>query len=372
MFSMMESKPHAVQKRMLSNVYSKSYLQSSLDLAISSKSIVFGRLLPILESLTVQNERVDVHELNFAVAIDFITSYVFGSYNGTNFLEDTKTRKEWLHQYHCRAPYKFWPAEFPKMAPFLRKFKMNLVPRFVDVANEIIEAWCMEMCNATKLSLSKSSQQAHSETLSTSPIVYKQLLGSFLASAQKVELSTSQNFKVASEILDQLGAGFETTGITLTYYIYELSKHPDIQASIRTELLSLSPDLQYPSVDSSLPSPRSIDGLALLDATLMETLRLHAAIPGPQPRKTPSTPTSLVGSPPLPAGIRVSANPHCLHRNKDVFPDPETWRPERWLTDDQASKNEMMRWFWAFGSGSRKCIGSHFATQGMYTHSIWK
>ena len=55
---------------------------------------------------------------------------------------------------------------------------------------------------------------------------------------------------------------------------------------------------------------------------------------------------------------------YCLHRNPEVFPEPEIWRPERWLIDQTSPEyKEMLRWFWAFGSGGRMCIGSHLAVQ---------
>lgn len=118
-------------------------------------------------------------------------------------------------------------------------------------------------------------------------------------------------------------------------------------------------------------TPRKIDALPFLHACLMETLRIHAAIPGPQPRITPSTPTSLVGSLPLPGGVRVSAQAYTLHRNADIFPEPEKWKPERWVDASEEEKAEMGRWFWAFGSGGRMCVGSHFAVQGMFFLLEW-
>lgn len=77
----------------------------------------------------------------------------------------------------------------------------------------------------------------------------------------------------------------------------------------------------------------------------------------------------------LPPGVRVSAQAYSLHRNPDVFPDPERWYPDRWLVDENADIHEeeerlkeMHRWFWAFGSGGRMCFGNHFALLGSSLH----
>lgn len=120
---------------------------------------------------------------------------------------------------------------------------------------------------------------------------------------------------------------------------------------------------------------KTIDALPFLEACLLETLRLNAPIPGPQPR-TPTSPSQLslgVGGQTviIPPDTRVSAQAYSLHRNPDVFPDPERWDPERWLIDESAPREdeeerlkEMHRWFWAFGSGGRMCFGSNFALLG--------
>ncbi|KAI0592101.1 CypX Cytochrome P450 [Pyrenophora tritici-repentis] len=56
--------------------------------------------------------------------------------------------------------------------------------------------------------------------------------------------------------------------------------------------------------------------------------------------------------------------PYSLHRNGSVFPEPLKWKPERWLGGGK-DKAEMEKWFWAFSSGARMCIGVHLATAEM-------
>ena len=116
-----------------------------------------------------------------------------------------------------------------------------------------------------------------------------------------------------------------------------------------------------------LPSPKDIDALPLLNAILLETLRFHTPIPGMEPRVSPPL-TSPSGNrlgrfEGIPGGIRVSTMPYTLHRNPEVFPRPESFDPRRWLDSSPSELKEMHRWFWAFGSGGRMCIGSHLAIQ---------
>lgn len=368
MFSTKESKPHAARKRMVSNVYSKSFIQSSNEAHEITRLILFDRLLPTLDVCAAKDSPLEVHEFNYAVTMDFISSYLFGLSNDSNFIRDAKMRKRFLSWYFKRNEHSFWKQELPDVIFYLRAIGIHVVPQWVHAANRGIEAWVLQLCRGAEQSIlaaTEYTEKAHG----TRPVVYSQLLASLKRSIDTTntpkqnEMCVKPETLAASELLDHVAAGMDTSGITLTYIFWEMSRQPDLQASLRSELLTLSPTLALEN-KSALPSARSVDALPLLHAVIMETLRRHAAIPGSQPRATPSTPTSLAGSPPLPAGVRVSAQAYSLHRNEKVFPDPEAWRPQRWLDADRSQKDEMMRWFWAFGSGGRMCVGSNFAMQG--------
>jgi cytochrome P450 len=186
----------------------------------------------------------------------------------------------------------------------------------------------------------------------------------------------------ASEVLDHLYAGFETSGITLTYLTHEMSLNPALQAKLRAELLTLKTPIVYPpppksgDEDHPLPNYKELDALPLLHAILLETLRLHAAIPGIQPRITPA----IAGGTTLgtgahvysgiPGGVRVQASAWALHRNSVAFPEPEKFLYERWLVPASETKSESEitkeRAYWAFGSGGRMCVGSNFAIHGKF------
>lgn len=129
--------------------------------------------------------------------------------------------------------------------------------------------------------------------------------------------------------------------------------------------------------DIPLANYKEVDALPILHAILMETLRLHAPIPGIQPRVTPAvTGGTTLGTGAytysrIPAGVRVQASAHALHRNKTAFPNPELFQYERWLDSKESvaeTKDEngvtKERAYWAFGSGGRMCLGSNFAIHG--------
>ncbi|KAF2189371.1 cytochrome P450 [Zopfia rhizophila CBS 207.26] len=343
---------HSTRKRMLTHVFSKSYLQGSTDLQTISSVLLFRRLLPFLHSMALTDNPIDVFQLFQATSIDFMSAYLFGLTKSTNFMRNLSSFQRYLSL--CHAKVRFYPNRAR--------------------AAEKLEAHCLSLCRAAEsfLQSSISSEDMMQETPCTNPVVYSQLSSSLSKSGLSPE---HKPLALASEMLDSMDAGREVTGVALTYLFYELSRNPTLQTSLRTELLALSPRITYPSTSQSdsqaqaLPLPHAIDSLALLNGIVDETLRLHAPVPGPQKRIVPSMGTIINGYS-IPGGVEVSTSARCLHQNEKIFPNPSVFVPERWMQGGESAKGngydgnkEMRRWFWAFGSGGRMCIGNHFALQ---------
>ena len=204
----------------------------------------------------------------------------------------------------------------------------------------------------------------------TQPLVVAKMYAEMSAHAEKVGVPSEDVMeRCASEMLDHVIATQETQAISWTYILHRLSSNPQIQDELRVELQTLHPLVGSSDDRKTLPSPADLDKLPLLEALILETLRLHAANPARMQRIVPPECLTLHGHQ-IPGGTTVSTNAYCLHRNSEVFPEPFEWKPERWLAakgDREAEKaavDEKRRWFWAFGSGPRMCIGQHFAVQG--------
>lgn len=355
---------------MMSNIYSKTYLFSSTPLQAISQTIIYDRLLPLIQAAG-NSKTIDVPELFYSVNMDFMTAYLFGLANSTNFLQDENTRRHWLAIYQSRKPYAFWYPELPNLTAWLAKLGIRVVPAQFATATKEIETWCLSMCDAAERTLATQSPTAPPEP-TAEPVVYKQLKHGLENDRTNPQPPSATRLLLASEMLDAIIAGFETSGVTLTYLTYALSLRPALQSALRTELLSLDPPLLYPSdaQPPTLPAAKSIDALPLLHAVIMETLRRYPPVPIGQPRRTPASSTTTLGPfADIPPGTRVNAQAYSLHRNADVFPEPEEWRPERWMekagTEKDEGRDEKSRWFWAFGSGGRMCVGSNFAVHGM-------
>jgi cytochrome P450 len=380
MFSHQPSRPHSITKRWISHVYSKSQLFDSPSLGALARIILSRRLMPIIRASAQPDQKpqgINVHELWFATAMDFISAYQFGLANSTNFLEDRAYRQHWLELYLSRKTYTFFPQELPRLTAVCHKLGIRLVPRWVDWANQEIEAWMKGMVDRGIERWSSNSD--YSSQPETKPVVLDAILSGMQKEGEKEEsllgttIRNKPDLMVASELLDHAAAGQETTAITLTYLTWHLSQDLPLQHALRKELLTLDPPLIFPpssGEDMTLPPARQLDSLPLLHACIMETLRLNAAIPGNTPRVAPFPSAEICGFE-VPGGTRVGAAAFTLHRNRGAFDDPLRWDYHRWLDGDRSEEamKDRDRWFWAFNSGGRMCIGNHFAINGML-HSL--
>jgi len=99
----------------------------------------------------------------------------------------------------------------------------------------------------------------------------------------------------------------------------------------------------------------------------MLTIKQHPAVGMSLPREVPIGGARIAGQY-LPAGSVVGANPWVIHRNKEVYGDDvEAFRPERWMVEDNG---DMHRFFFAFGSGARMCLGRNISWMEMYVTAL--
>ncbi|GIX86655.1 cytochrome P450 3A29 [Caerostris extrusa] len=147
-------------------------------------------------------------------------------------------------------------------------------------------------------------------------------------------------------------AGFETTASTLSFVSYYLALNPDIQDRLVEELDEAvragNGELTYEAVQS----------MKYLDNVISETLRIHP----PAVRLDRLTgedyklgDTGVV----IPKDTVVTVPIYAMHRDPDFFPDPETFKPDRFAAEERSKRNPYT--FMPFGAGPRNCVGMRFA-----------
>ncbi|KAI1123097.1 cytochrome P450 [Nemania abortiva] len=373
-FSSAQSRHHSIRKRMISNVYSKSYINASISQAAQSDLILNTRLIPVLKASVPQSRTssgINVHSLFCAVSMDFVSAYCFGIRRSPNFIKDEAHREHWLKLYTTRKGYSFFAQEFPRLSNALKRLGIRLTPRWVDAANRELEAWCKELTDATIKDLRELGPETDS---ADDPVVIRTLLAGYekekrthgTASPIYSTAIVEPGLSVASEVFDHLLAGQETTGVALTYLCYHLSQSLDLQKELRDELLSLRPSMVLRGDRVAMPDPKQLHSLLKLHAMVWETIRRYAPAGGPEPRVAPF-PSCRIGLFEVPGGTRVSASAYNLHRDEQAYPKSEQWDYTRWLADgpDSPSREAANKHFWGFSSGGRMCLGSNFAMHDM-------
>ncbi|KAJ5192171.1 cytochrome P450 [Penicillium cf. viridicatum] len=166
------------------------------------------------------------------------------------------------------------------------------------------------------------------------------------------------DYEVAGLMGNLIGGGVDTTSSTMISCILALAAFPDVQAKAHTEMDSVI------GHDRS-PSWEDIDQnrLPYLAALIKEVLRWR-------------TVTVLAGIPHantcdveykgyyFPAGTSFTGNMWAIHRNERDFPDPDKFRPERFLNGLE-NPYPNARGSNPFGWGRRQCSGQPLAEQGL-------
>lgn len=148
-------------------------------------------------------------------------------------------------------------------------------------------------------------------------------------------------------ILELFMAGGETTSSTIEWVLVELLRHKDALTKAQAELNDVVGETR--KVEET-----DIDNLPYLNAVIKETLRLHPPIPFLVPR-TNVEDTKFMGYD-IPKNTQVLVNAWAIGRDPEVWEDPTSFQPERFLgskTDYKGQNFELI----PFGAGRRMCAG---------------
>ncbi|CAJ2676185.1 unnamed protein product [Trifolium pratense] len=185
-----------------------------------------------------------------------------------------------------------------------------------------------------------------------------------------LELNETDSKYLKDIILSFIIAGKDTTAITLSWFIYQLCKHPHVQEKIAQEIRDVTKLENGLTIDelAAKVTEESMKKMQYLHAALTETIRLHPAVPV-ESRYCFSDDTLPDGYS-VRKGDLVSFQPYVMGRMKFLWgEDAEQFRPERWLDENGNFKKESSFKFTAFQGGPRICLGKDFAYRQMKIYS---
>jgi len=148
--------------------------------------------------------------------------------------------------------------------------------------------------------------------------------------------------QICAHLMSIILAGHETTASQLAWAFQLLAHNPDVQERLAGEL-------------------GAADGEAYLTATVMEVLRHRPVFLFAIPRAV-SRPVEI-GDWPYTPPAQLLACTYLLHHDPRLYPQPEEFRPERFMQTDRQAPAPWLPW----GGGRKRCPGRHLATLEMET-----
>ena len=160
--------------------------------------------------------------------------------------------------------------------------------------------------------------------------------------------------------------GADTAGNTLMVGTFHLLKDSETLEKLKMELLEA-----WPTLHGQEPKLQHLENMSYLNAVIKESLRLSSGVTAGLLRIVPANGATISGTA-VPPGVRtcsipatpsvcanvffqtiVSCSSTFVHYNADIFPDPEAFRPERWIESP-----DLDNWLVAFSRGPRACLGT--------------
>jgi cytochrome P450 len=143
-------------------------------------------------------------------------------------------------------------------------------------------------------------------------------------------------------------AGHETTALTLAWTWYLLSQHPHVEEKLLLEWQRV--------LESATPTTQHLPKLTYTSAVIAESMRLFPPV---YVIGREATSDLELGGYRVKRGYTVLMSQWVNHRDPKYFPDPETFRPERW--EHGLAKRLPKFAYYPFGGGQRLCVGNAFA-----------
>uniref|UniRef100_A0AAQ5YKQ8 unspecific monooxygenase n=1 Tax=Amphiprion ocellaris TaxID=80972 RepID=A0AAQ5YKQ8_AMPOC len=167
--------------------------------------------------------------------------------------------------------------------------------------------------------------------------------------SQKNSGPSLTDHEILSQSMIFLFAGYETTSSTLTFLAYNLATNPGVMKKLQQEI-----DTTFPNQAPIQYQP--LMQMEYLEGVINESLRLYPIAPRVE---RVAKGTVEINGIVIPKGMVVMVPTWPLHRDPDVWLEPEKFKPERFCKENKDSIDPYT--YMPFGLGPRNCIGMRFA-----------
>ncbi|KAM0788727.1 hypothetical protein ACM66B_002819 [Microbotryomycetes sp. NB124-2] len=316
MFAMIDSKAHAARRKMFSQQFSKNGI-------LEWEGLLHEKFADATEGMrkSAVNGKVDLMVWWAYLATDLIGEMCFGENFETLQRGQPSQYNKDMQQTSFIAGLR---AEFPTIVRFLWNMPIQSIVQMKEATARV-----QSMGREAYLRSRAAEKAGAGKRTIFSPL------------GDDVDVDLAEN-----ESKNLLIAGSDTTMVTLTYLIWIVLKNPQVRARVAHEIATLGSEYSIAEAEA----------LGYTQNVLQESLRLYGAGPGSLPRSVPKGGVELAGYY-LPEGTVVSTQAYVMHRDPNIFEDPEAFIPDRWDHPTRDMKDAFM----PFGGGTRVCLGMHLA-----------
>ncbi|KAH6688934.1 cytochrome P450 [Plectosphaerella plurivora] len=355
MFTTSEHTLHGLRRREVSHVYGQANVRTPTN-AGDLCSVTMSLIKEISRaSAKTADGSVEMKSMFHYFACDVMSRFVFGPETHLNLVGDPAQRplvQDRISASHFRKllVHGWYPGLMRAIS------KSTILPATItSLASRNSQILQIGTSAAKEAQQAAANGDEKHGTRSVTSVVDK-LAIRMLDPDNKARLSTNY---IASEAMDHIMAAL--------FRHMSLPENRHRQEALQKELDSTFGDCEGLEQDAAL-GYRKLDACPQVLAVIKETLRLNPPIPDSLERVNTSVDNLSIMGYTIPKGTVISSQPYSIHRDATVFPRPEEWIPERWLEqikDDEEGTRAKNRQFWAFGSGSRMCLGMHLAWMEM-------
>ncbi|KAL3492772.1 cytochrome P450 [Aspergillus germanicus] len=304
-FSTTDPEYHRRHRRLLSSPLSDSNLRSVMEPLVRSR--IDLAIEKIRNEASSPRGVADIYKWFFFMATDIIGELSFG--DSFRMLE-IGTKNQYIADLETVAKIGGIRATFPFVMAVAGILPLSIFREVVESTDRIV-SYAMQSVERYKAHLALNPDEA-----STKPTLFTKLYGASQEGSQKNGEECLSDREIRNDAQSFIIAGSDTTANTLTYLVWSVLRDEDIRGKLVAELGEAVEGAQRELEDSELRE------LPYLNQVISEALRLYPAVPSALPRVVPEKGSTLAGYW-LPGGATVTTQLYSLHRDAEIFEDPE-------------------------------------------------
>ncbi|MCJ1349230.1 hypothetical protein MMC31_007466 [Peltigera leucophlebia] len=328
---------HRFRRGLLNNFFSKRSVVELSPILHEKKS----KLMQRFEKAYKNNNVVDLADAFGAFTADLISQYSWGVSAG--FLDNENFNKNFRQAANEMALLTHVFRLFPILLIIEKSIPRWLTKRLKPKISSILDMQDMVAQQATP-------QKKPVET--STKTIFKAL------SDPDVPPQERSPRRLEDEGLQLIAGGSETTARALTLAAFYLYQNKPLIMKLRKELRPIMPT---PTTEASWTQ---LEQLPYMKGVVNEAIRLSHGIIFRSPRVAPTESLTYKGLV-IPPGSPVSMSSYFVLTDPEVFPDPESFKPERWIQATEQGQN-LTQFLVAFSKGSRMCLGINLAYAELY------